>query len=71
MLFLVRKRLLAGDFTSILELLQNYLPANISHHLYSAHKLQCTDLFLRPKRCCVCSAGLWLSPSSIAKGIQN
>jgi hypothetical protein len=57
MLILVRKRLLAGDFISSLKLLQNYLPTNISHHLYSAKKLQCTDLFLRPKRCCVCSAG--------------
>jgi hypothetical protein len=40
MLILVRKRLLAGDFTSNLKLLQNYTPTNISHLLYVANKLQ-------------------------------
>lgn len=40
MLILVRKRLLAGDFTSNLKLLQNYPPTNISHLLYVANKLQ-------------------------------
>uniref|UniRef100_A0A0E0JSH8 Rab-GAP TBC domain-containing protein n=1 Tax=Oryza punctata TaxID=4537 RepID=A0A0E0JSH8_ORYPU len=39
MLILVRKRLLAGDFTSNLKLLQNYPPTNISHLLYVANKL--------------------------------
>uniref|UniRef100_A0A0E0CBV3 Rab-GAP TBC domain-containing protein n=1 Tax=Oryza meridionalis TaxID=40149 RepID=A0A0E0CBV3_9ORYZ len=34
MLILVRKRLLVGDFTSNLKLLQNYPPTNISHLLY-------------------------------------
>ncbi|KAJ6298920.1 hypothetical protein OIU76_019978 [Salix suchowensis] len=39
MLILIRRRLLAGDFTSILKLLQNYPPTNISHMLYVANKL--------------------------------
>ncbi|XP_017442316.1 uncharacterized protein LOC108347529 isoform X1 [Vigna angularis] len=38
MLVLVRKRLLAGDFTSNLKLLQNYPTTNISHLLYVANK---------------------------------
>uniref|UniRef100_A0A5B7B7J3 Putative TBC1 domain family member 13 n=1 Tax=Davidia involucrata TaxID=16924 RepID=A0A5B7B7J3_DAVIN len=42
MLILVRRRLLAGDFTSNLKLLQNYPPTNISHLLYVANKL-CTQ----------------------------
>ncbi|KAG6789871.1 hypothetical protein POTOM_006002 [Populus tomentosa] len=40
MLILIRRRLLAGDFTSILKLLQNYPPTNISHMLYVANKLR-------------------------------
>lgn len=40
MLILVRKRLLAGDFTSNLKLLQHYPSTNISHLLYVANKLQ-------------------------------
>ncbi|KAL1561598.1 TBC1 domain family member 13-like [Salvia divinorum] len=40
MLIIVRKRLLAGDFTSNLKLLQNYPSANISHLLYVASKLR-------------------------------
>ncbi|XP_021291742.1 TBC1 domain family member 13-like [Herrania umbratica] len=40
MLILVRRRLLAGDFTSNLKLLQNYPPANVSHLLYVANKLR-------------------------------
>ncbi|XP_043810924.1 TBC1 domain family member 13 isoform X2 [Manihot esculenta] len=40
MLILVRRRLLAGDFTSNLKLLQNYPPTNISHLLYVANKLR-------------------------------
>ncbi|KAL8477510.1 hypothetical protein ACS0TY_029703 [Phlomoides rotata] len=40
MLVIVRKRLLAGDFTSNLKLLQNYPPTNISHLLYVANKLR-------------------------------
>ncbi|XP_010532780.1 PREDICTED: TBC1 domain family member 13 isoform X2 [Tarenaya hassleriana] len=40
MLILVRRRLLAGDFTSDLKLLQNYPPTNISHMLYVADKLR-------------------------------
>jgi hypothetical protein len=40
MLILVRRRLLAGDFTSNLKLLQNYPPTNISHMLYVADKLR-------------------------------
>ncbi|KAK2999547.1 hypothetical protein RJ639_023607 [Escallonia herrerae] len=40
MLVLVRRRLLAGDFTSNLKLLQNYPPTNISHLLYVANKLR-------------------------------
>ncbi|KAL8106182.1 uncharacterized protein LOC141678319 [Apium graveolens] len=40
MLILVRKRLLAGDFTSNLKLLQNYPSSNISHLLYVANKLR-------------------------------
>ncbi|CAL9132598.1 unnamed protein product [Musa acuminata var. zebrina] len=39
MLILVRKRLLAGDFTSNLKLLQNYPQTNINHLLYVANKL--------------------------------
>ncbi|XP_011006965.1 PREDICTED: TBC1 domain family member 13-like [Populus euphratica] len=39
MLILVRRRLLAGDFTSILKLLQHYPPTSISHLLYVAGKL--------------------------------
>ncbi|KAG6483777.1 hypothetical protein ZIOFF_060438 [Zingiber officinale] len=39
MLILVRRRLLAGDFTSNLKLLQNYPSTNISHLLYAASKL--------------------------------
>ncbi|KAJ4846024.1 hypothetical protein Tsubulata_002539 [Turnera subulata] len=40
MLILIRRRLLAGDFTSILKLLQHYPPTNISHLLYVANKLR-------------------------------
>ncbi|OMO71023.1 hypothetical protein CCACVL1_18502 [Corchorus capsularis] len=40
MLILIRRRLLAGDFTSNLKLLQNYPSANISHLLYVANKLR-------------------------------
>ncbi|KAK8485562.1 hypothetical protein V6N12_046797 [Hibiscus sabdariffa] len=40
MLILVRRRLLAGDFTSNLKLLQSYPSANISHLLYVANKLR-------------------------------
>ncbi|KAL9251886.1 TBC1 domain family member 13-like protein [Drosera capensis] len=40
MLILVRRRLLAGDFTSNLKLLQNYPTTNISHLLYVANKLR-------------------------------
>ncbi|TYI36062.1 hypothetical protein ES332_A03G116600v1 [Gossypium tomentosum] len=40
MLILVRTRLLAGDFTSNLKLLQNYPSSNISHLLYVANKLR-------------------------------
>ncbi|MED6130771.1 hypothetical protein PIB30_003792 [Stylosanthes scabra] len=40
MLVLVRKRLLAGDFTSNLKLLQNYPSTNISHLLYVANKFR-------------------------------
>ncbi|KAL4192765.1 hypothetical protein AMTRI_Chr06g173600 [Amborella trichopoda] len=40
MLILIRRRLLAGDFTSNLKLLQNYPSANISHLLYVADKLR-------------------------------
>ncbi|XP_048429223.1 TBC1 domain family member 13-like isoform X3 [Pyrus x bretschneideri] len=40
MLILIRRRLLAGDFTSNLKLLQNYPPTNISHLLYVANKLR-------------------------------
>ncbi|KAE8714544.1 Detected protein of confused Function [Hibiscus syriacus] len=40
MLILIRRRLLAGDFTSNLKLLQNYPSANISHLLYIANKLR-------------------------------
>ncbi|KAE9602990.1 hypothetical protein Lal_00018380 [Lupinus albus] len=38
MLILIRRRLLAGDFTSNLKLLQNYPSTNISHLLYVANK---------------------------------
>ncbi|KAF5950565.1 hypothetical protein HYC85_012558 [Camellia sinensis] len=40
MLILIRRRLLAGDFTSNLKLLQHYPPTNISHLLYVANKLR-------------------------------
>ncbi|CAN6722632.1 unnamed protein product [Malus baccata var. baccata] len=40
MLILIRRRLLAGDFTSNLKLLQSYPPTNISHLLYVANKLR-------------------------------
>ncbi|XP_022964438.1 TBC1 domain family member 13-like [Cucurbita moschata] len=40
MLILIRRRLLAGDFTANLKLLQHYPPANISHLLYVANKLR-------------------------------
>ncbi|XP_027335657.1 TBC1 domain family member 13-like isoform X2 [Abrus precatorius] len=40
MLILVRRRLLAGDFTSNLKLLQNYPSTNISHLLHVANKLR-------------------------------
>ncbi|KAL5542648.1 hypothetical protein UlMin_010358 [Ulmus minor] len=40
MLILIRRRLLAGDFTSNLKLLQKYPPTNISHMLYVANKLR-------------------------------
>lgn len=40
MLILVRRRLLAGDFTSNLKLLQNYPTTNINHLLYVANKLR-------------------------------
>ncbi|KAL6971014.1 hypothetical protein U1Q18_030694 [Sarracenia purpurea var. burkii] len=42
MLILVRRRLLAGDFTSILKLLQHYPSTNINHLLYVANKLRTT-----------------------------
>ncbi|KAL5702740.1 hypothetical protein ACHQM5_027915 [Ranunculus cassubicifolius] len=40
MLILIRRRLLAGDFTSNLKLLQHYPSTNISHMLYVADKLR-------------------------------
>ncbi|KAL8162903.1 hypothetical protein V2J09_014392 [Rumex salicifolius] len=40
MLIIIRRRLLAGDFTSNLKLLQAYPPTNISHLLYVANKLR-------------------------------
>ncbi|KAK7331461.1 hypothetical protein VNO77_25686 [Canavalia gladiata] len=40
MLILIRRRLLAGDFTSNLKLLQNYPSSNISHLLHVANKLR-------------------------------
>ncbi|KAL9232776.1 hypothetical protein vseg_007845 [Gypsophila vaccaria] len=40
MLIIVRRRLLAGDFTSNLKLLQHYPSTNISHLLYVANKLR-------------------------------
>ncbi|KAJ6846011.1 TBC1 domain family member 5-like [Iris pallida] len=40
MLILVRRRLLAGDFTSNLKLLQHYPTTNISHLLHVANKLR-------------------------------
>ncbi|KAL8204625.1 hypothetical protein R6Q57_010248 [Mikania cordata] len=40
MLILVRRRLLAGDFTANLKLLQSYPSTNISHLLYVANKLR-------------------------------
>ncbi|KAK9062548.1 hypothetical protein SSX86_019735 [Deinandra increscens subsp. villosa] len=39
MLILVRRRLLAGDFTANLKLLQSYPSTNVSHLLYIANKL--------------------------------
>ncbi|XAR62559.1 hypothetical protein NMG60_11017365 [Bertholletia excelsa] len=45
MLILVRRRLLAGDFTSNLKLLQHYPPTNISHLLYVANKLRAQSAF--------------------------
>ncbi|KAL8201714.1 hypothetical protein R6Q57_010861 [Mikania cordata] len=39
MLILVRRRLLAGDFTGNLKLLQSYPVTNVSHLLYVANKL--------------------------------
>ncbi|XP_071707056.1 uncharacterized protein [Rutidosis leptorrhynchoides] len=39
MLILVRRRLLAGDFTANLKLLQSYPATNVSHLLYVANKL--------------------------------
>ncbi|XP_073299703.1 uncharacterized protein [Primulina huaijiensis] len=40
MLIIVRRRLLAGDFTSNLKLLQHYPSTNISHLLYVANNLR-------------------------------
>ncbi|KAK1305674.1 hypothetical protein QJS10_CPA10g01553 [Acorus calamus] len=40
MLVLIRRRLLAGDFTANLKLLQNYPSTNIGHLLYVANKLR-------------------------------
>ncbi|XP_043722241.1 TBC1 domain family member 13-like [Telopea speciosissima] len=40
MLILIRRRLVAGDFTSNLKLLQNYPSTNIGHLLYVADKLR-------------------------------
>uniref|UniRef100_A0A7N0TSW1 Rab-GAP TBC domain-containing protein n=1 Tax=Kalanchoe fedtschenkoi TaxID=63787 RepID=A0A7N0TSW1_KALFE len=40
MLILARRRLLAGDFTSNLKMLQHYPPTNISHLLHVANKLR-------------------------------
>ncbi|KAH6767917.1 Ypt/Rab-GAP domain of gyp1p superfamily protein [Perilla frutescens var. frutescens] len=40
MLIIVRKRLLAGDFTSNLKLLQHYPSTNMNHLLYVANKLR-------------------------------
>ncbi|OIW19195.1 hypothetical protein TanjilG_04938 [Lupinus angustifolius] len=40
MLILIRRRLLAGDFTSNLKLLQKYPSTNISHLLYVANKFR-------------------------------
>ncbi|ANM60993.1 Ypt/Rab-GAP domain of gyp1p superfamily protein [Arabidopsis thaliana] len=40
MLVLVRRRLIAGDFTSNMKLLQHYPTTNISHLLYVANKLR-------------------------------
>ncbi|KAI4369762.1 hypothetical protein MLD38_018171 [Melastoma candidum] len=40
MLILVRRHLIAGDFTSNLKLLQHYPPTNINHLLYVASKLR-------------------------------
>ncbi|KAK9081151.1 hypothetical protein Syun_030514 [Stephania yunnanensis] len=45
MLILIRRRLLAGDFTSNLKLLQHYPPTNISHLLYVADKLRSRGVF--------------------------
>ncbi|KAF3337381.1 TBC1 domain family member 13 [Carex littledalei] len=40
MVILARKRILSGDFTSNVKLLQNYPPTSISHLLYVANKLR-------------------------------
>ncbi|KAL8172253.1 hypothetical protein V2J09_024057 [Rumex salicifolius] len=40
MLIIIRRRLLAGDFTSNLKLLQSYPSTNISHLLYVSNKLR-------------------------------
>lgn len=40
MLILIRRRLLAGDFTANLKLLQHYPSTNINHMLYVANKLR-------------------------------
>ncbi|KAK4404021.1 TBC1 domain family member 13 [Sesamum angolense] len=53
MLVIVRKRLLAGDFTSNLKLLQNYPVSNISHILYVASKLQEFFSWFRLQDLCV------------------
>jgi hypothetical protein len=40
MLILVRRRLLAGDFTANIQLLQHYPPTNIDHLLHIANRLR-------------------------------
>jgi TBC1 domain family member 13 len=40
MLILVRKRLLAGDFTANIQLLQHYPETNIDHLLHIANRLR-------------------------------
>ena len=42
MLILVRKRLLAGDFTANIQLLQHYPATNIDHLLHIANRLRGT-----------------------------